>query len=258
MNILLVNDDGIMAEGIHQLAGFLKKGFPEARLYVCAPDQQRSAAGHGITVRKPLYLQTFAFAQAQQAYTCSGTPADCVKAGLQVFKREGLHMDLVCSGINMGSNLGNDILYSGTVSAALEGIVCGVPSVAFSVCSHEPKHYEAFEPLIPSVCRCALAQGSTRWMFNVNVPDLPAKEICGMRFTKMGLREYDENFAFAQQEDGRYRYEYLGKERWMTGLPEDNDVRAFQENCISITPLQRDLTEHEIAAKAEEFNISWK
>lgn len=257
MNILIVNDDGITALGIHQLVKYLHKGFPEANLYVCAPDRQRTAAGHGITVRGPVFLKEEEFEYTKAAWSCSGTPADCVKAGIRLMSLEGERPDLVCSGINMGSNLGNDVLYSGTVSAALEGIICGIPSVAFSVCDHDATHFEAFETLVPSVCNRALQENTTRWILNVNVPDLPKEEIQGIRYTKLGERIYSDDFSVERQEDGLLCYLYLGHEVEQEELPLDNDVRAFQENYISITPVHRDLTKDELVGEMLAWGIQW-
>ena len=170
---------------------------------------------------------------------------------------DGERPDLVCSGINMGSNLGNDVLYSGTVSAALEGIICEIPSVAFSVCDHDATHFDAFETLVSSVCQRALEENSTRWIMNVNVPDLPKEEIKGIRYTKLGERIYNDDFSVEYQEEGLLCSLYLGHEVEQKELPIDNDVRAFQENYISITPVHRDLTKDEVVEKIAGWGIQW-
>lgn len=139
MNILVTNDDGINASGICSLAEALSK---VADVYVCAPHTQRSAAGHGITVSKPIEVEERTFARAAKAYAITGTPADCVKIGTKILREQDIKVDMVFSGINLGGNLGTDTLYSGTVSAAIEGSLCGIPSVAVSVNSHEATHFE--------------------------------------------------------------------------------------------------------------------
>lgn len=258
MNILVVNDDGITEVGILHLAAALRAGFPDATLYVCAPDRQRTAAGHGITVHESLYLQDWEFPGAFQAWSCTGTPADCVKVAFRMLKRQGIKLDLVCSGINMGSNLGDDVFYSGTVSAAMEGSMCGIPSVAFSACSHTATHFEVFPTLVPSVCRCALEHASTEWILNVNVPDLPPERIQGMRFTRLGVREYTDDFEMVAQGEGRYCYTYTGKEVFRLNLPPETDVGAFRENCITITPVHRDMTMYELVGEMENWGIQWR
>lgn len=257
MNLLIVNDDGITAEGIRQLVKCLYQGFPEANLYVCAPDRQRTAAGHGITVRESLCLKKWDVPHARRAWSCSGTPADCVKAGIYMMRREGVQPQLVCSGINMGSNLGSDVLYSGTVSAALEGNICGIPSVAFSVCHHEATHFDAFETLVPSVCRKVLEENTLQWVLNVNVPDLPVDEIRGLRFTRLGECRYSEEVDLRHQDGELWCDLYLGSQITQENLPADNDVRAFQEGYISITPIHRDLTKHEIIERMAGWGIRW-
>ena len=257
MNILIVNDDGITALGIHELVKYLHKGYPDAKLYVCAPDRQRTAAGHGITLRDPVILKEEPFEFTAGAWSCSGTPADCVKAGIRLMSLEGERPDLVCSGINMGFNLGSDVLYSGTVSAALEGTICGVPSVAFSVGDHDATHFEAFETLVPSVCQRAVEENSTRWIMNVNVPDLPKEEIKGIRYTKLGERIYGEDFSVERTEEGIVCQLYLGYEVEQENLPMDNDVRAHQDNYISISPVHRDLTKEELVAEMSGWGIQW-
>jgi len=258
MNFLIVNDDGITAEGIHQLARCLRRGFPDANLYVCAPDRQRTAAGHGITVREAVVLKEWQFDNAARAWSCSGTPADCVRAGIRMMERDGVRPDLVCSGINMGSNLGSDVLYSGTVSAALEGNICGIPSIAFSVCNHEATRFAAFETLVPSVCRRMLAEKTLAWIPNVNVPDLPAEEIQGLRITRLGERIYGDEASMEQVGDEIVCHLYLGKERIPDNLLEDNDVRTIQEGWISITPIHRNLTKHDMVMKMRNWDIPWR
>ena len=149
MNILLANDDGIDARGIHELADALK-GLGD--LYISAPDSQRSASGHGITVSQPITVTETTFPGATGAFRMSGTPADCVKLGVKLLQKEGIKIDMVFSGINHGGNLGTDTLYSGTVSAALEGTICGIQSVAVSVNSHEVKTFEYAKILARRTC----------------------------------------------------------------------------------------------------------
>ena len=124
MNILVANDDGIRAIGIQKLVRALSQ---KANIFVCAPEGQRSASGHGITVSQPITVEEMKVECAEIAFGISGTPADCIKLGMQLMKDRGVNIDMVYSGINLGGNLGTDTLYSGTVSAAVEGNLCGVP-----------------------------------------------------------------------------------------------------------------------------------
>lgn len=251
-NILVTNDDGITARGIHRLAEALSR---VGNIYVCAPDRQRTAAGHGITVSERIYMKEKAFHGAVKAFSCSGTPADCVKLGLRIYRSQGIEMDMVCSGINHGANLGTDVLYSGTVSAALEGVICGLPSVAFSSCSHEAEHLEIFETLAPEVCRVALEKLDCKTVLNVNAPDLPPEQIKGLKITRLGAREYEDYFDPIVDPDEGIHYAYASTPVIYHGLPEDIDVMAYQENYATITPLQYDMTNHDLVHKVEGWGI---
>jgi len=254
-NIFVTNDDGITARGIHVLAKALS-GI--ADVYVCAPDRQRTAAGHGITVSEKLYVVEAPFEEAKKAYSCSGTPADCVKLGLEVFRSQGIEIDLVCSGINHGANLGTDVLYSGTVSAALEGVICGVPSIAFSSCSHQPEHLEVYDRFAAQVCRAVWGKLDNNTVLNVNAPDLPAEEIRGVKFVRQGIREYENTFDPAADEEGKTYYEYSSKPAVYEDLPADMDVMASQDHYITVTPLQYDLTNHRMIDEVAGWGIEFQ
>lgn len=254
-NILVVNDDGIDAEGIHALVRSLSS---IADIYVCAPDRQRTASGHGITVSEKLYLLEQPFEGAKKAFSCTGTPADCVKLGLRVLRSQGIEMDLVCSGINHGANLGTDVLYSGTVSAALEGVICGVPSIAFSCCSHQAKHLEVFHKLAAQICLAAWGKLDTKTILNVNAPDIPAEEICGLRFTQLGAREYEDAFEPLDDGEGGTYYTYTAEAVVYKDLPEDIDVMAYQQGYISVTPLHYDLTNYGLVTEVAGWGIAFE
>lgn len=241
MKILVTNDDGINARGIHELASALSK---EAEVYVFAPETERSACGHGITVRSPIIVTEVDFSGAIKAWTISGTPADCVKLGLRILKREGIKIDFVYSGINHGSNLGTDTLYSGTVSGAIEGVINGIPSIAVSVNSHCPQYFKPACDVALKTLHLAAGKLDGSTVLNINLPELPSEEIKGIRITRLGAREYDEDFLYRKDEQGRSSYVYSGKPVVYTDLPEDIDVIAVQNGCISITPLHYDLTSY--------------
>lgn len=253
-NILVTNDDGITARGIHALAEALN-GI--ANIYVCAPDRQRTAAGHGITVSESLFLKEEPFLEAKKAYSCSGTPADCVKLGLRTYRTLGIEMDMVCSGINHGANLGTDVLYSGTVSAALEGVLCGLPAIAFSCCSHEAVHLESFQRLAPQICLVAAERMDKNTVLNVNVPDVPISEIRGLKFTKLGAREYEDDFDPKEDHSGKIYYTYSANAVIYEDLPEGVDVGEFQKGYITITPLHYDLTNHHLVEEVASWGIQF-
>lgn len=252
LNILIANDDGIWAAGIRALADALSE---VADIYVCAPDSQRSAAGHGMSMNKPLYAEEVEYKGAKKAYAISGTPADCVKLGLNLLAKDGVKIDMVYSGINMGSNVGTDIIYSGTVAAAIEGAMYGYPSVAVSVDSHEATHFELACKLAVNACKNAYSKIEPGVVLNINTPDLPEDEIKGVKFTSMGIREYYERFDEKTDESGKTQYWYGGDRVIYEGLPLDIDVIANQEGYASVSPLQFNLTAYNCIDEIKEWGI---
>lgn len=245
MKILVSNDDGIHALGIQSLVEVLSK-IEGAEIYVAAPNTQKSACGHGITITAPIIVNETSLEGAVRAWKIQGTPADCVKLGVERMRLEGIQPDLIFSGINMGPNLGTDVIYSGTVSAAMEGVVLGFPSIAISLDSHNPTHYESAQEIAIKVCEQALANLDGGTVLNVNVPDLPMNEIKGIKITTQGKREYDEWFEARQNPRGESYYWYSGKPVVYEGLSDDIDVIAVQSGYVSITPLHYDLTKYEL------------
>ena len=252
MNILIANDDGIWAAGIRALADALSQ---KANVYICAPDSQRSAAGHGMSMNKPLYAEEVKYENAVKAYAISGTPADCVKLGLKLLEKDGVKIDMVYSGINLGSNVGTDIIYSGTVAAALEGAMNGYPSVAVSVDSHEAQHFEMACELAVSAMENAYDKMAPGVILNINTPDLPKEEIKGLKFTHMGRREYYERFDEKVDENGKTQYWYGGDRVIYDGLSEDIDVIANQEGYACISPIHYDMTAYSYVDKIKEWGI---
>ena len=252
MNILIANDDGIDAKGIHELADALK-GLGD--LYISAPDSQRRASGHGITVSQPITVTETTFPGAVRAFRMSGTPADCVKLGVKLLQKEGIKIDMVFSGINHGGNLGTDTLYSGTVSAAMEGTICGIPSVAVSVCSHEVKTFAYAKELARKTCEKLAGKLSPDTVLNINVPNLLPEEVKGVKYTRLGNREYKEFFAPIEEGEGFAKYRYTGDPVIYEGLPDTIDVIAMQDGYATITPLHRDLTDYEVLKEIENWRI---
>lgn len=252
MNILVANDDGIRATGIYELVRALSG---RADVFVCAPDDQRSASGHGITVSRPISVEEVKFDYSQLAFSISGTPADCVKLGMQLMKERGINIDMVYSGINLGGNLGTDTLYSGTVSAAIEGNLCGVPAVAVSVNDHMATNFDF---------ACELALGVLEapdripadTTININTPDLPKSQIKGVKLTTLGRREYKNEFRNPDMSaDGRILYTYGGEPVNYDGLPDTIDVVAMQNGYATVTPLHRDLTDSRMLDEMKKWRI---
>ncbi len=252
MNVLVANDDGIKAQGIKELVKALSQ---KADVYVCAPESQRSASGHGITVSKPIVAEEVTFENAVLAISFSGMPADCVKLGIKILADKGIKIDMVFSGINHGGNYGTDTLYSGTVSAAIEGTICGLPSVAVSVNSHEAEHFDYACHLAVEALEKAGGKMSPDTVLNINVPNLPREEIKGLKYTTLGNREYKEFFKPFRTEDGRTAYQYTGEPVVYEGLPDTIDVIAMQAGYATITPLHRDLTDYRLMDKIKEWRI---
>ena len=209
MNILITNDDGAEAIGLHELVKALHDEVG-ATIYVCAPDGQRSATAHGITMNKPITVNEIKLENVELAWTISGLPADCVKIAKEFLNGKGVSIDMVYSGINLGGNLGTDTLYSGTVSAAIEGCLCGFPSVAVSVDSHQAQYFEYACELAVNAAKAIgkqIADGTVnhRTVLNINTPNLPKEEIKGLRYTRLGPREYDEIFVPAHMDSEEER-----------------------------------------------------
>ena len=241
LRILVTNDDGIHAPGIFAL----KRALDEAghKVTVCAPDRPRSASGHSITLHKPLRLHEIALPDGTIGYGASGTPADCVTLGvLDVLDNA---VDLVVSGINHGPNLGWDVTYSGTVSAAMEAIIIGVPAFALSVASYAKEvHWDpAAHFAVKLAAQLAQHRLPPATLLNVNVPDLPESEIRGVRVTTQGDRQYVDRLEKRHDPLGRPYY-WLGGKIHDKEAAEGTDVKAVGEGYISVTPIHLDLTAH--------------
>ena len=260
MNILVANDDGIHRRGIRELAQALAR-IEDANIYVFAPDRERTAAGHGITMRDSLYLQDWTlddYPGAKLAYSCSGTPADCVKIGISLMSQRGVDIDLVCSGINHGANMGTDVFYSGTVAAAMEGRLMGVPGIAFSLCAHDGEHFEAFHDIVPEIVRKSYGKIPESSILNVNVPNLPSEDIKGILVTDVGVRRFDEEYRLVQQiERGNY-YEYLSMEKYYGDQGLATDIGASQQGYVTISPISIKRTYRQELVDVRSWDIRWK
>lgn len=246
MKILVSNDDGISSPGIIALTDALSY---HAEVYVCAPDGQRSAFSHAITTKSDIEIRKSSCGKAIMAMECSGTPADSVRAGLNYYRGMGIEMDMVFTGINIGANLGTDIFYSGTVGAAVEGAMCGKPSVAVSVCAREVKDFTYATML---ACKCL---DSKERVLNINVPNLPYGEVRGTRITYPGPREYEPWFHTVESSDERIVYGYGGTLVEFDNLDEMTDVAAIEAGYASITAISLEQYDREANKRLERI---WK
>jgi 5'-nucleotidase len=246
MKLLVSNDDGIFALGVKTLANTLAAAGHQVTV-VC-PDRERSAVGHGLTLHQPIRADRVEgiFDPGLKVWSCSGTPADCVKLALWCLLDEP--PDLVISGINQGSNLGTDVIYSGTVSAAMEGLVEGIPSIAVSLTSFTDKNFQpAANYAVKLVAQLAAQPLEALLLLNVNVPAIPESEIQGVKLARQGIRRYIEVFEKRQDPRGKTYYWLAGEaveEADDPAAPTDwpADVVAIRENYITLTPLQYNLT----------------
>lgn len=236
MRILLTNDDGIFADGLHAAWRALKE---VAEVFVCVPDRPRSAVSHAITMHKPLRAKQVETADGL-AHTCNGMPADCVPlALLQLMEQPP---DLVVSGINLGPNLGDDVHYSGTVAGAMEGMLNGIPAFAISLADWQNADWRAAAGFCAEFAEKMFNLTLPRDTFvNVNVPNLAPEEIKGVRVTSQGSRRYKGDIV-------RYEAPHIGVYYWRGGEivdrveTENTDIRAVESGFISVTPLHVDLT----------------
>ena len=250
MNILVVNDDGFQSAGFEALVSGLSGA---ADVYVCAPDGQRSAKSHSITLGQPVTIEKIEFPGAKAAYKTSGTPADCTKIGLQFFEEAGVHIDMVYSGINMGSNLGRDTLYSGTVGAAAEATLSGYHAVAVSVDDHDAVYFDTAVKLAVDVIPLVYGKMDKGAVLNINVPNLPKEEIQGVKYVPLGQnRYYDDKFHL---EEGN-RYALSGEPSVELSGEEENDLNQAAKNFAVITPLQLDLTDYRHLEKMQEWKLN--
>jgi len=232
MRILLSNDDGYFAPGLERLAAALA---PRAEITVVAPERDRSGASNSLTLDRPLTVRR----AANGFLFVNGTPTDCVH--LAVTGLLDALPDLVISGINLGANMGDDTIYSGTVAAATEGYLLGIPSIALSLASKEAKHFvTAASVALELLERHARSPLGAR-LINVNVPDVPHAELQGYRITRLGRRHKAENMVRTRNPRGETVY-WVGAAGPAADAGEGTDFHAVEQGYVSVTPLQIDLT----------------
>ncbi|OCL27184.1 5'/3'-nucleotidase SurE [Orenia metallireducens] len=248
MRILLTNDDGIFAPGIQRLCQELEQNH---EVVVVAPDRERSATGHAITIHHPLRAKEMTFANIKsKCIAIDGTPADCVKIAIESLLDE--KPDLVISGINAGPNMGYDVLYSGTVSAAVEGLLLGIPAIAVSLVTDEKWDFSyAAEFISRLLKKYQKEEVSDDVILNVNVP-----VNCNGRYriTKLGNRSYKNTFE--QRIDPRgERYYWLAGEAVEEGNSADTDVSTVKDGLVSITPVKFSLTADSEIERLKKWNL---
>lgn len=253
MKILISNDDGVMAEGIKALVTELSK---EHEVYVVAPDRERSAAGHSLTLHTPIRVEELdSRFGAKRIWVTSGTPGDCVKIGINAILAEDEKPDLVISGINHGPNLGSDILYSGTVSCAMEGAMMGYPSIAVSLASmsSEPALFQNVAKfMLEFVRKIENYKFPPKTILNVNVPGLMSEDLAGIAITKLGGKMFTDEYDKRVDPRGKVYY-------WMAGElikhcdNDDSDLNALRWNKVSVTPITFEMTLESVRPELEEL-----
>ncbi len=235
MRILISNDDGYFAPGLACLAAHLS---PLAEITVVAPERDRSGASNSLTLDRPLKLRR----AASGFYYVNGTPTDCVHLAVTGMLEQ--QPDMVLSGINAGANMGDDTIYSGTVAAATEGLLLGIPAIAFSLVGKELRHFEtAGRVAAELVQRFARQPAPTPWLLNVNIPDIPYEQLQGMEVTRLGKRHKAEPVIKARNPQGETVY-WVGPPGKAQDAGPGTDFHAISQGQVSITPLQMDLTQH--------------
>ncbi|KGG12020.1 MULTISPECIES: 5'/3'-nucleotidase SurE [Prochlorococcus] len=246
LKILISNDDGVFADGIRTLAS--KAAIRGHKVTVVCPDQERSATGHGLTLQSPIRAESAneLFEQGVSAWGCNGTPADCIKLALNELLDE--QPDLVLSGINHGPNLGTDVFCSGTVAAALEGTLAGIPSLSVSIASFQWRDFAYASQLALNIAEKALTQAwPKKLLLNLNVPPCNSSEMGDLSWTRLSIRQYEEQFCKRIDPRGNTYYWMAGKavkDLYSAGEGPSSwpsDVAQIESNSPSITPIQPDL-----------------
>jgi 5'-nucleotidase len=247
--ILVTNDDGIQAEGIKALSESIRD---LGSVVVVAPEFEQSASSHSITLDKPLRIKEY----AHDRFGVTGTPTDCVLLAVhQILPR---HPTILLSGINHGPNMGEDVIYSGTVAAAIEGYILGIPSVAISVATWDSVSFTEAAAAVHDLLAQMIELGGQRPnLWNINIPAMPRGDIRGIAITKLGSRVYND--VIIEKKDPRGK-EYFwiggGEPGWSKGS--DTDFAAVTAGYISVTPLRPDMTDHDGIGQLKEWMSQWQ
>lgn len=238
--ILITNDDGIFAKGLKHLVELVK---PFGDVLLVAPDKPQSGMGHAITVNNVLRLKKYKYDVDVEAYSCSGTPVDCVKLAIyRLLKRKPA---LLVSGINHGANFSVNVLYSGTMSAAVEGALEGVPSIGFSLCNHDlDADFSTCDKVITKMVKNALnGKMPNDVCLNVNIPDVAPADLKGIKVCRQAKAHWEDDFDARQDPYGTEYYWLVGEFKNLD-KGEDTDVFALNNNYASVVPVQFDMTAH--------------
>jgi 5'-nucleotidase len=245
MRLLLSNDDGILAQGLECLIAAAE---PLGEVWVVAPDREQSATSHSLTLHHPVRPTK----RGERRWQVDGTPTDCVVIGVEALLPE--RPDFVLSGINHGQNMGEDVLYSGTVAAAMEGLALGIPGIAVSFAGGDlradvsllKQQVPVLTPLLKHIFSLQLPPGT---LFNVNLPPVPAEQVKGVRLTRLGSRVYSNLIQPMKDPWGRQIFWIGGGDITWSG-EQDSDFRAVREGYVSVTPLHLDLTNFDMLRTA--------
>ena len=250
MKLLLSNDDGIYAEGLKAMHTQFRHRWSTI---IVAPDRERSAISHAITLATPIRSHKIAWRDGDAAHAVSGTPADCIKLAMMELLTD--RPDLMISGINPGANAGININYSGTLAAAREATIYGVPALAISIMAKKPRVYDQTARFVEGLADTIVSRGLAAGTFlNVNVPDLPLDQIKGVRISRQNIKPLNEQME--RRIDPQQRPYY-----WHTVLPDDkpeeseSDVAVISEDYISITPLKCDVTDYQSIQSLKSWDI---
>ena len=249
--ILITNDDGFTAKGMQALIDAVKE-FGE--LMIVAPDKPQSGMGHAITVNEPLRYEETSYFRSIKGFHCSGTPVDCVKVGM--YELGDKKPDLILSGINHGSNVSTNVLYSGTMSAAVEGAIEGIPSIGFSLTDYDANaDFSASKIIVKRIVSSALKEGIEKGIcLNVNIPNVSIKNINGIKVCRQGKAFWDDTFDERTDPLGKKYY-------WLTGSFEDyektddTDVHFLKNNYVTIVPTQFDMTAYKAIQSINKWNF---
>jgi len=245
LRVLVTNDDGVHSKGLHLLAKRLKS---LGEVTVIAPDRERNAASHALTLHKPLRVEQL----GNGFYSVNGTPTDCVNLGANALLDK--RPDLVVSGINKGGNLGDDVTYSGTVSAAIEGILLGIPSVAVSLLDDGEFQFATAAEFAVRLVRLIGKHGLPKdTLLNVNVPNLPISAVRGVKITSLGKRIYDKSNIVAKTDPRGRAYYWIGANETSWEDRKDTDDLAIRDKMVSVTPIHLDLTNYVVLNRLREW-----
>ena len=246
--ILLTNDDGLDAVGLRELeAGCAGLG----EIWLVAPDREQSACSHALTLQRPLRIDE----RGPRRYAVDGTPTDCVFLGVNQLMRD-CRPDIVVSGINRGGNLGDDLTYSGTVAAAFEATLLGIPALAVSLEIVREHHFAAAGKVAALIAEQVLRRGlPPGTLLNINVPDRPFAELRGVRITRQGKRSYSDEVRENLDPRGRHYY-WIGGEVLPDEAVAGTDSAAVREGFVSLTPIHLDLTNYRAITELEEWKLS--